>query len=875
MPKEKILVVEDAPDISSLLKIYFTSQGYEVMTAMRGQAALDMCRKTAPNLALLDVNLPDMEGYDIGKALRRSVRTRHIPIIFLTARGERLDRLRALGEIQATAYIVKPFDIEEVHAIIKEALDRARQKNLAHPVTNLPTAALIQEQFRQLVASSGQWALAQIHINGFDTYTQAYGPVVGEDVLKYTALMLNEIVNELGSPDDFIGQMVVGPDFVVTSSPAHMKAICTRLCERFDAEIGLQYNYRDRRNGYIVITDEQGGARHIPLMSLAIGIVTSEYGPFYDIRELSEVVTGAQWYAVSEARELGRKSHWCSDGYSDPPAEYSSISLIQQTSLSTAYSSLYTRYEDLLKERSRYEEDIRAHRDQPSQPTQAEIDRLTMRLNHDLGSAFDRLQRAIAEVSKRTKTGGSAASTGVAWLNNQYQLCDALRRSIIECGTGFTAEKKTVEIRQWFSDCFTVMREQLILDLKLELPGIASPIYADIDPTLLNIACIYTLLAAQAAGASFVRVGCQLDPELGHVMVTIDDDGARQPRLKYLRIAANSQAYHRLSEASALNLLARVLFLQHSVLTVSAPYRSGLRMHWKLARPEHAQTAASLPLDVLHQDITRLEARNNELRRQALLKPPAPSPMARMQASQVVQPHVERLEQALNLLTQRAEYLATLQKIDTIHGEQLVAVARYSYLLLRNLTLTLFPSHLPAEPVDINTEIRQVQAMLAPKFEHQKVQFKLMPRLPAVHIARLDAQQIILNLIKNALEAQSEPGDIEIITSHLRGLVSIRVIDTGKGIAPANREDIFQLDHITKSNATSYGLGLPVVQTLVQANKGAIRIASGSLDDQRHFVLWRHNLPDDFVWKSTGTFFQIDLASVPGDTDGKTTHPRR
>src|SRR5437867_2744178 len=76
--KEKILVVEDAPDISSLLKIYFTSQGYEVMTAMRGQVALELCRKTPPNLALLDVNLPDMEGYDIGKTLRQSARTRHI-----------------------------------------------------------------------------------------------------------------------------------------------------------------------------------------------------------------------------------------------------------------------------------------------------------------------------------------------------------------------------------------------------------------------------------------------------------------------------------------------------------------------------------------------------------------------------------------------------------------------------------------------------------------------------------------------------------------------------------------------------------------------------------------------------------------------------
>lgn len=308
MSKDKILVVEDAPDISSLLKIYFTSQGYEVMTAMRGQVALDICRKTPPNLAILDVNLPDMEGYDIGRALRRSTRTRHIPIIFLTARGEKQDRIRGLGEVQAEYYIVKPFDIEEVHTIVKGALDRARQKNLAHPVTNLPTAELINEQYRMLVASSG-WALAQAHINGFEMFTQAYGAVVGEDVLKFTALMLNEVINELGSPNDFIGQMVVGPDFVVTSAPESLRAISARLCERFDAEIGLQYNYKDRRNGYIVVNDEQGNQRQVPLMSLSIGVLTSDDGPFYDIRELSETVEDVRQHALSEARELGRKSH--------------------------------------------------------------------------------------------------------------------------------------------------------------------------------------------------------------------------------------------------------------------------------------------------------------------------------------------------------------------------------------------------------------------------------------------------------------------------------------------------------------------------------------------------------------------------------------
>ncbi|MFN8566962.1 MAG: response regulator [Kouleothrix sp.] len=245
------------------------------------------------------------KGYDIGRALRRSTRTRHIPIIFLTARGEKQDRIRALGEVQAEYYIVKPFDIEEVHTIVKGALDRARQKNLAHPVTNLPTAELINEQYRMLVASSG-WALAQAHINGFEMFTQAYGAVVGEDVLKFTALMLNEVINELGSPNDFIGQMVVGPDFVVTSAPESLRAISARLCERFDAEIGLQYNYKDRRNGYIVVNDDQGGARQVPLMSLSIGVLTSDDGPFYDIRELSEAVEDARQHSLTRASVAAR-----------------------------------------------------------------------------------------------------------------------------------------------------------------------------------------------------------------------------------------------------------------------------------------------------------------------------------------------------------------------------------------------------------------------------------------------------------------------------------------------------------------------------------------------------------------------------------------
>lgn len=307
MSKERILVVEDSYDISSLLKIYFTSQGYEVLTAMRGQAAIDICRKTPPNLAILDVMLPDMEGYDVGKALRANPRTRHIPIIFLTARGERDDRLKGLGEVKAQNYLVKPFDIEEVHVIVKNLLEEHRKKNQAHPVTNLPTAELVNEQLRTLLSADG-WAIALFHINGFESFKQLYGSVVGEDVLKFTALLLNETVTEFGNDTDFVGQMVVGPDFVVTSDIEHIRTISEHLMTRFDTEVGLHYNYKHRKNGFIEVPDEQGVQRQVPLMSLSIGVLSSQDGPFYDIRELTETAEETRQHAITLAREQGRKS---------------------------------------------------------------------------------------------------------------------------------------------------------------------------------------------------------------------------------------------------------------------------------------------------------------------------------------------------------------------------------------------------------------------------------------------------------------------------------------------------------------------------------------------------------------------------------------
>ena len=128
MSKGRILVVEDDNDISNMLKIYFSAQGYEVTIAARGNDALERTRKQLPNVIVLDIMLPDIDGYEVCTRLRRNLRTSHVPIIFLTQKDERSDRIAGL-ELGADDYITKPFDIEELRLRVQGAMRRAERES--------------------------------------------------------------------------------------------------------------------------------------------------------------------------------------------------------------------------------------------------------------------------------------------------------------------------------------------------------------------------------------------------------------------------------------------------------------------------------------------------------------------------------------------------------------------------------------------------------------------------------------------------------------------------------------------------------------------------------------------------------------------------
>ncbi len=288
MAHETILIVEDDSAISRLLEVYLTNKGYQIYTASRGEEALQICRSTPPDLILLDVRLPDISGYDVGMALRATPDTQNIPIVVLTAFTERNDRMIAHNTVRADYFLGKPFDIEEVYWVVRNQLDEGRRRGQFHPVTNLPTGELVNARLRELL-SSDDWTLALMRINGFESFTQFYGVMVGENVLKFTALLISDVVGKHGGASDMVGQMVAGPYFVIISSTEQIRAIGQELADRFDADIPLHYDYHDRERGGLEMAGGDGELRRFPLMSLSVGVLTSADGPFRDIRELTEV----------------------------------------------------------------------------------------------------------------------------------------------------------------------------------------------------------------------------------------------------------------------------------------------------------------------------------------------------------------------------------------------------------------------------------------------------------------------------------------------------------------------------------------------------------------------------------------------------------
>ncbi len=239
--KNTLLIVEDDLDIADMLNAYFRIQGYEVLTVNWGEDGVRAAQTSSPDLVILDIRLPDIDGFEVARRLRSMRRTRDLPIIFLTEKRDRKDRLAGL-ELNADDYITKPFDIQELRLRVRNALQRARRGTLTNPVTGLPEGYLVDDRLGACLKESN-WSLLTISLRNLDAFRETYGFVASDDLLRAVSIMLQDAIRENGNPTDFLGHLTVA-DFVIITQPVSQPLLKERIRKRL--EQSFDYFYRDQ-----------------------------------------------------------------------------------------------------------------------------------------------------------------------------------------------------------------------------------------------------------------------------------------------------------------------------------------------------------------------------------------------------------------------------------------------------------------------------------------------------------------------------------------------------------------------------------------------------------------------------------------------------
>ena len=160
----RILVVDDEPAVSDLLAYNLRKAHYEVLTAADGRAALRLALETKPDLILLDLMIPEVDGLDVCRELRKSS---GVPIIMITARGEEVDRVVGL-EIGADDYVTKPFSVRELMARIKAVLRRAQNDGAEKPTSTLlrgPGTLLLDVDRRAVTVADNSIELTRLEFD--------------------------------------------------------------------------------------------------------------------------------------------------------------------------------------------------------------------------------------------------------------------------------------------------------------------------------------------------------------------------------------------------------------------------------------------------------------------------------------------------------------------------------------------------------------------------------------------------------------------------------------------------------------------------------------------------------------------------------------
>ena len=292
--KKKILLIDDEERLLEVMKANLEIEGYDVITAISGGTGLASAMVDQPDIIILDIMMPEIDGWEISRRLRSEPRTKYIPIIMLTALDEPHHVVKGF-ESGADDYLAKPFDNAELFARIRTVLSRAGSALTVDPLTNLPSKHLVYEETRKRLLQRGKFfAFIYVDISNLRLINYRYGIDRGDSLIRSVASILEDIV--LTDQEEFLGYMGED-DFVVLSIPVRVEQIFNGLTSRFDEVI-------------YEVCPELEGEKEAPeegRVKLAVAVVTNEKKQFGDPLQVKNVALEV----LKKAR--GKPGHHCAN----------------------------------------------------------------------------------------------------------------------------------------------------------------------------------------------------------------------------------------------------------------------------------------------------------------------------------------------------------------------------------------------------------------------------------------------------------------------------------------------------------------------------------------------------------------------------------
>jgi len=293
----RILVVDDEENLRNILVFQLRGEGFEARGVGRGDEALPAALNWKPQLVLLDLMMPGMDGFSVCRTLRSNEETEGLPIIVVTARGDAATRLQALVA-GAHEFLVKPYSWDDMLSRIQSALENAERHGGSVSFVGLPGSAAVEAEVTRLMNANEDFAFLNLDIDHFRRFNERFGYERGDDVIHALTRMVRDVLEEQSGEVCFAGHLG-GDDLVVLRDPELAQPFAEELIKRFDLELCGFFDEHDVERGYYEIVNRSGRRETVPIPSLTIALVNHVMERSMHQRRLADVAAELRAYGKS------------------------------------------------------------------------------------------------------------------------------------------------------------------------------------------------------------------------------------------------------------------------------------------------------------------------------------------------------------------------------------------------------------------------------------------------------------------------------------------------------------------------------------------------------------------------------------------------